>query len=67
MTSGERAVWAAEFVRRRPETVEQARHAAIRATDLVAILRSAVRPSSEGDEISADALAMLDDMTGVPR
>lgn len=67
MTSGERMVWAAEFVRQmgpwQPSAGRAVDAAAKRATELVAALRDAAKMRS-GDE---DMRAALEDMTGVKR
>ena len=67
MTSGERMVWAAEFVRMmgpwQTHADRAVDEAAKRATDLVAAMRRAAKLKS-GHE---DMVAALEDMTGAKR
>ena len=62
MTSGERAVWAAEFVRWNPKSVREVREAAQRAGDLVSAMRLAGVHASSSVSLSPDTQAMFDDI-----
>lgn len=66
MTSGERMVWAAEFVRSlgfEPANNETIRRSAISAYSAVNYMRAA----RTDQQLHSDVRAMLDDMLGVPR
>lgn len=60
MTPGERAVWAAEYVRARGMGV-----LADRAVEMAAAAVYALHASGVADKLSPDARAMLDDILGV--
>lgn len=64
LSSGERAVWAAEFVRVLGQAERDAVKAAFDAGLAVAAMR---RVSQHPDGLGGESMAMLEDMLGVPR